>query len=91
MNKTEINETVKNIRELKRMREEIEAEISAEEDRIKEEMNRTSNYTIMGDDYKVTYTEVTSTRIDTAALKKALPDVVEKFTKTSTTRRFCIA
>jgi len=91
MNKTEISETVKNIRELKRMREEIEAEISAEEDRIKEEMNRTSNYTIMGDDYKVTYTEVTSTRIDTAALKKALPDVVEKFTKTSTTRRFCIA
>lgn len=91
MNKSEINETVKNIRELKRMREEIEAEISAEEDRIKEEMNRTSNYTITGDDYKVTYTEVTSTRIDTAALKKALPDVVEKFTKTSTTRRFCIA
>ena len=91
MNKAEINETVKNIRELKRMREEIEAEISAEEDRIKEEMNRTSNYTITGDDYKVTYTEVTSTRIDTAALKKALPDVVEKFTKTSTTRRFCIA
>lgn len=91
MNKAEINETVKNIRELKRMREEIEAEISAEEDRIKAEMNRTSNYTITGDDYKVTYTEVTSTRIDTAALKKALPDVVEKFTKTSTTRRFCIA
>ena len=91
MNKAEINETVKNIRELKRMREEIEAEITAEEDRIKEEMNRTSNYTITGDDYKVTYTEVTSSRIDTAALKKALPDVVEKFTKTSTTRRFCIA
>ena len=91
MNKTEISETVKNIRELKRMREEIEAEISAEEDRIKEEMNRTSNYTIMGDDYKVTYTEVTSTRIDTAALKKALPDVAERFSKTSTSRRFCIA
>lgn len=91
MNKAEINETVKTIRELKRMREEIEAEISAEEDRIKAEMNRTSNYTITGDDYKVTYTEVTSSRIDTAALKKALPDVVEKFTKTSTSRRFCIA
>ena len=91
MNRNEISETVKNIRELKRMKEEIEAEISAEEDRIKEEMNRTSNYTITGDDYKVTYTEVTSTRIDTAALKKALPEVVEKFTKTSTTRRFCIA
>ena len=91
MNRNEINEAVKTIRELKRMREELEAEITAEEDRIKEEMNRTSNYTIMGDDYKVTYNEVTSTRIDTTALKKALPDVVERFSKTTTTRRFCIA
>lgn len=91
MNRTEINETVKNIRELKRMKEELEAEISAEEDRIKEEMNRRSTYTILGTDYKITYNEVTSTRLDTTALKKALPDVAERFTKTSTSRRFCIA
>lgn len=91
MNKTEISASVKNIRELKRMREEIELEISAEEDRIKEEMNKTNVYTILGDDFKVTYNEVTSTRIDTTALKKALPEVVERFSKTSTTRRFCIA
>jgi predicted phage-related endonuclease len=91
MSRTDINETVKTIRELKRMKEELEAEIQAEEDLIKAEMNRTSNYTILGDDYKVTWNEVTSTRVDTTALKKALPDVVEKFTKTTTTRRFCIA
>lgn len=91
MSKTDINETVKTIRELKRMREELDAEISASEDLIKAEMNRTSNYTILGDDYKVTWNEVTSTRVDTVALKKALPEVVEKFTKTTTSRRFCIA
>lgn len=91
MSRTDINETVKTIRELKRMREELEAEITAAEDLIKAEMNRTSNYTITGDDYKVTWNEVTSSRVDTAALKKALPDVVEKFTKTTTSRRFCIA
>lgn len=91
MNKTEISASVKTIRELKRMREEIEVEIAAEEDRLKEEMNKTNVYTILGDDFKVTYNEVTSTRIDTTALKKALPEVVERFSKTSTTRRFCIA
>lgn len=91
MSRTDINETVKEIRELKRMREELDAEIAAAEDLIKAEMNRTSSYTITGDDYKVTWNEVTSSRVDTTALKKALPDVVAKFTKTTTTRRFCIA
>lgn len=91
MSRQDINETVKTIRELKRMREELEAEISAHEDIIKAEMNRTENYTIIGDDYKITWNEVSSTRLDTAALKKALPEVAEKFSKTSTTRRFNIA
>lgn len=91
MSRTDINNTVKEIRELKRMREELDAEIAAAEDLIKAEMNRTSNYTILGDDYKVTWNEVTSTRVDTTALKKAMPEVIEKFTKTTTSRRFCIA
>jgi predicted phage-related endonuclease len=91
MSKQDINETVKTIRELKRMREELDAEISAQEDLIKAEMNRTNVFIISGDDYKVTWNEVTSTRLDTAALKKALPEVAEKFSKTSTTRRFNIA
>lgn len=90
MSRTDINETVKEIRELKRMREELDAEIAAAEDLIKAEMNRTSNYTITGDDYKITWTEVTSSRVDTAALKKAMPEVIEKFMKTTTGRRFCI-
>ena len=38
--------------------------------------------------FKVTWKAITSARLDTAALKKALPDVVERFTKTTTTRRF---
>lgn len=91
MNKTELMETVKTIRELKRMREELDAEIAASEDLIKAEMDNTGVYTIIGDDYKVTWNEVTSTRIDTTALKKALPDVCERFSKTTTSRRFCIA
>lgn len=91
MSRTDINNTVKEIRELMRMKEELEAEISAAQDLIKAEMDRTNNYTIMGDDYKITWNEVTSTRIDTTALKKALPEVCEKFSKTTTSRRFCIA
>lgn len=91
MSRQDINETVKTIRELKRMREELEAEISANEDLIKAEMNRTEKYTIIGDDYKITWNEVSSTRLDTANFKKDLPDLFTRYSKTTTTRRFNIA
>ena len=91
MTTEEIREAVKNIREYKRMKEELEAEISAAEDLLKAEMTETGIYTMTGDDYRVTWNEVTSSRIDTTALKKALPDLAERFTKTTTARRFCIA
>lgn len=42
-------------------------------------------------EYRITWKAVTASRLDTAALKKALPDVVERFTKTTTSRRFCVA
>ena len=90
MTRNEINETVKTIRELKRMQEELVAEIQANEDKIKAEMEATQIFTMTGDDYKVTWNEVTSTRLDTSALKKALPEICEKFSKTSIIRRFCI-
>lgn len=34
---------------------------------------------------------MTSARIDTSALKKALPDVAERFIKETTVRRFSVA
>ena len=40
---------------------------------------------------KVTWKPVTSSRLDAAALRKALPDVAERFTRTTTTRRFTVA
>ena len=42
-------------------------------------------------EYRITWKQVTSSRLDTVALKKSLPDVAERFTKQTTTRRFCVA
>lgn len=86
-----IQEIVKDIRELKRMQDELQAEIEAAENQIKEEMKRLDTYTMTGTDYKVTWNEVTSTRIDTKALKAELPEVCQRYTKTTTTRRFLVA
>ena len=86
-----MQEKVKEIRELMRMKEELEAEISAAQDEIKAQMTEEKVYEYRGTDYKVTWNEVTSTRVDTAAMKKDIPGIVEKYLKTTTSRRFCIA
>lgn len=86
-----MNEKVKELRELKRLAEELQAEIEGLQDAIKAEMTAQDVDTLTGADWKVTWKPVTSTRLDTAALKKALPDVAQRFTKTTTARRFCVA
>ena len=79
---------VKELMELKRMKEEIEAEITAAEDSIKSVMG--SEETLIAGAYKVSWKTFTSSRLDTTALKKALPEVAAAYTKTTTARRFSI-
>ena len=90
MSNAEINNTVNDLRELRRMKEQLEAEITADEDRLKAHMNENGLYMIEAINAKITWNEVTSTRVDTTALKKAVPDLVERFTKTQTVRRFVV-
>lgn len=91
MSRQDIEGKVQEIRELKRMQEELSAELEALTCEIKAHMDAEGVETISGTDWKVTYKAVTSSRIDTSALKKALPDLAQQFTKTTTARRFCIA
>lgn len=91
MSINEMESKVKELRELRRMAEELAAEIDSIQDSIKQHMDAEGVDTITGTDWKVTYKAVTSSRLDTTALKKALPDLAQQFTKTSTSRRFSVA
>lgn len=91
MSAHEMSSKVKELRELKRMQEELAAEIESVQDAIKAEMTARNTDTLNGDDYKITWKEVTSSRLDTTALKKALPDIAARFTKQSSSRRFVLA
>lgn len=91
MSRQDIEGKVQEIRELKRMQEELSAELEALTCEIKAHMDAEGVDTISGTDWKVTYKAVTSSRIDTSALKKALPDLAAQFTRSTTSRRFCIA
>lgn len=91
MSINEMDSKIKELRELRRMADELAAEIDSIQDSIKQHMDAAGVESINGADWKVTYKAVTSSRIDTGALKKALPDVAAAFTKTTTARRFCVA
>lgn len=71
--------------------DEIAAEIDGITDQIKNHMDAAQVDTLSGNDWKVTYKAVTSSRLDTSALKKALPDIAAQYTKTTTARRFLLA
>lgn len=86
-----MNAKVQELRELKRMAAELADEISGIEDAIKAEMQARETDTLAGTDWKVTWKTVTSSRLDTTALKKELPDVAARFMKESTARRFVLA
>lgn len=87
-----INEMESKIRELRQLQdliEEAQAEAEAIKDSIKAAMG--DSEALQAGEYKVTWKPVTSTRLDAAALRKDLPDVAERFTRTTTTRRFTVA
>ena len=77
--------------ELRRMAEELNAEIDAIQDAIKAHMTEVDADTLTAGAFKVTWKPVTSTRIDITALRKDLPEVWQEYGKTTTTRRFNVA
>lgn len=89
MSTNELKAKAAELKELKAMREELEAEITAIEEEIKAAMSDQEQIT--AGPFKITWKPITSSRLDSAALKKALPDVAARFTKTITTRRFTVA
>lgn len=85
---TEINNNVKELQELRRMREELEEEITAIEDLLKQHMHDTGVYTIDALTGKITWLESTSNRLDSSALKRELPELYARYSKPVTTRSF---
>ena len=85
----EFETKARELRELQALIDEAQAEAEAIKDAIKAAMGDSES--VIAGEYKITYKSVTTARIDTTALKKAMPGVAQAFTKESTTRRFCVA
>lgn len=74
-----------------RMQEEAAAMVESLKDQLKERMTAAGVESLAGSEHKATYKAVTSSRVDTTALKKELPEVAARYTKTTTARRFSFA
>ena len=86
MSINEMEAKARELRQLQNLIEEAQAEAEALKDAIKAAMGDSES--IQAGEYKITWKPVKSSRIDTAALKKALPGVAERFTQETTVRRF---
>lgn len=82
-----LNALMREIAEYSRM-EEIGATLDSLKDTLKKHMEENGLDSIAGDEHKASYKAVTSSRIDTTALKRDLPEIAAKYTKTTNTRRF---
>ena len=79
---------VKELMELRRMKEELEAEITAMEDEIKQVMGEEE--TLLAGSYKVLWKPVTTSRFDSVRFRKDHAELAAAYTKTTTIRRFTV-
>ena len=91
MSMNEMESKIRELRSLQRLIEEAQQEAEAIKDGIKAQLTAQGVDELRAGGYRVSWKSVTSSRLDGKALKAALPDVAERFTTTSTTRRFCVA
>ena len=88
MSNPNLEPKIRELLELKRMKEEIEQEISSMEDEIKSIMG--DKETLLAGAFKVTWTPYTSSRFDSTRFKKDHAELAAAYTKTTTVRRFSV-
>ncbi len=89
MSNHELELKIRELRQLQTLIEEAQQEAESIRDAIKAFMGDSEE--VRAGEYLVTWKTVKASRIDAAALKKALPDVAKAFTRETATRRFCVA
>ena len=88
MSNPNMESQIKELLELKRMREELDNEIQAAEDAIKQVMG--DEETLLAGAFKVTWTPYTTSRFDSTSFKKDHAELAAAYTKTTISRRFSV-
>ena len=83
-----IEQKVKELKKLRSRRDALDKQIEDLESLIKAEMTAQNQYEFSGEDWKVTWNIVSSSRFDQSSFKEAHPKLFEQFKKLSESRRF---
>ena len=81
---------IRELKELKALADDLSNEIAAIEDSIKQEMTARNAEELRIDVYCVRWKPVTSHRLDAKALRLELPEIAERYTKTTQLKRFTV-
>ena len=91
MTKQEITKTAREYRELQMMIKELEAEAETLKAEMIAHMEEQGASILQADILTIKWTDYTINRIDTTTLKKELPDIAARYTKTTESKRFQVA
>ena len=84
----DINMIFSELAQYTRMADEIAATVDGLKDEIKRYMEEHNTEILTGNEHKATYKAVTSSRLDSTALKRDMPDIAARYIKTTETKRF---
>lgn len=91
MSNFELQTKVQDLRELRRMADELAGQIEAIQDQIKQHMTTMNVDQLDGTDYSITWKEIKSSRFDKNAMIEAFGrKCYDGFCKTTTSRRFVL-
>ncbi len=76
--------------ELRDIAKALQSEIDAMETAVKDGMEALNLEKVSVGEHSVSWKDVTTSRLDTAALKEQMPEIARRFMTTTTTRRFSI-
>lgn len=91
MSTVEITAKIEEIKELEELIKEAEAEVEALKDEIKAVMLERNTEEMEVGKYIVRWTSVLSSRFDSTAFKKVMPDLYRAYTKQVASRRFSVS
>lgn len=91
MSTIDLESKIMKMQEYEALAEEAKAETEALRDEIKAELTRRNTEEVTTGKYIIRWTSVLSSRFDSTAFKRAMPDVYKAFTKQVSSRRFSIS
>ncbi|MBQ8110140.1 MAG: hypothetical protein IJ124_08290 [Clostridia bacterium] len=91
MTKAELSQTIKELVRLRDREDRLKKEIEARQTALKQHLTDKGVDEVRHDGYVIAWKEISAEKLDVKALRAELPDLVARYTRTTTGRRFTVS